>query len=236
MSSAPTPSKKRPVKLPLLAVRDVAVFPHMMLPLSVGRAKSIKALEAAMKESDKLLAVVAQKDVQLEDPQPADLFTTGVLVEVVQFLKMPDGTLKVFLQGLTRIVTKGPEFSAEKGFWEAELEYPEAAAPVTAELKALMRHALEVFEEHAKVSRRTGGETLANLARLEDPSQLADILAAHGLSKTIERQAVLEIAAPEARLESSLCCSRPISRSWPSSASSILGSRRRSRRPRRSIT
>ena len=96
MSSAPTPSKKRPVKLPLLAVRDVAVFPHMMLPLSVGRAKSIKALEAAMKESDKLLPSSPRR-TSARGPQPADLFT-GVLVEVVQFLKMPDGTLKVFLK------------------------------------------------------------------------------------------------------------------------------------------
>ena len=100
--SATSPSKNRPPRLPLVAVRDVVVSPHMMLPLSVGRAKSIKALEAAMKGSDKLLAVVAQKDVQLEDPQAGDLFGTGVLVEVAQFLKMPDGTLKVFLQGLRR--------------------------------------------------------------------------------------------------------------------------------------
>ena len=99
--------ERRPSRLPLLAVRDLVVFPHMVLPLSVGRPKSVKAIEAAMKSHDKLLCVVAQRDVALEDPQPADLFTTGVLAEVVQYLKMPDNTLKVFLQGVARVAT-GP--------------------------------------------------------------------------------------------------------------------------------
>jgi ATP-dependent Lon protease len=185
----------------LLAVRDVVVFPHMMLPLSVGRAKSIKALEAAMKGPDKLLAVVAQKDVQLEDPQAGDLFGTGVLVEVSQFLKMPDGTLKVFLHGITRALVKTLEFSAESGHWEADLEYPEQPCPATPELRALMRHVLEVFEEHSKTSRRAGADALASLARIDDPAQFADAVAAQALLKTAERQAVLELTDVPRRLE-----------------------------------
>ena len=189
----------RPVRLPLLAVRDVVVFPHMVLPLSVGRPKSIKALEAAMKDQ-KILAVVAQKQVQLEDPQPADLYSIGVLAEVVQFMKMPDGTLKVFLHGHTRLSASALDFSEENGYWTAQLSYPQETVPPTAELKAMMRHAIDVFEEHSKLARRTNAE-LANLSQLEDPSRLADTIAANALLKTAERQLVLELVDVPQRLE-----------------------------------
>ena len=194
-------ASKRPQRLPLLAVRDVVVFPHMVLPLSVGRSKSIQALEAAMKDHDKMLCVVAQRDMQLEDPQVADLYVTGVLVEVVQYLKMPDGTLKVFLQGLTRILAKAPELSEDKSHWEVSPEYPETPVKATAELKALMRHAIETVEEHGKLARRASSEALAALSQIEDPAQLADTIAANSLTKTQERQTVLEAVEPAARLE-----------------------------------
>jgi ATP-dependent Lon protease len=184
-----------------LAVRDVVVFPHMVLPLSVGRAKSVAALEAAMKDTGKLLCVVAQKEVSLEDPQPADLYASGVLAEVVQFLKMPDGTLKVFLQGLTRANAKGLAIAEGKTYWEADLDYPQETVSATAELKALMRHAIEVFDEHSKLARRSTSEILPTLQRLEDPSQLADTVAANGLTKAAERQNVLEELDVPKRLE-----------------------------------
>ena len=196
-----TRASRRPERLPLLAVRDVVLFPHMVLPLSVGRAKSIQALEAAMRDHDKLLCVVAQRDMQLEDPQAADLFTTGVLVEVVQYLKMPDGTLKVFLQGITRIAAKTPELSADKTHWEVSPEYPEKPVEATAEIKALMRHAVETVEEHSKLSRRASSETLATLSQIDDASQLADTIAANALVKTQERQQVLEVIDVAERLE-----------------------------------
>jgi ATP-dependent Lon protease len=192
---------RRPQRLPLLAVRDVVVFPHMVLPLSVGRAKSIQALEAAMKDHDKMLCVVAQRDMQLEDPTTADLYTTGVLVEVVQYLKMPDGTLKVFLQGLTRILAKTVELSEDKTHWEVSPEYPEKTVKADPELKALMRHAIETVEEHSKLSRRSSSEALAALSQIDDPSQLADTIAANALTKTQERQTVLEAVEPGPRLE-----------------------------------
>ncbi|MBI5622656.1 MAG: endopeptidase La [Elusimicrobia bacterium] len=182
----------RPAALPLLAVRDVVVFPHMVLPLSVGRPKSIKALEAAM-ASGKLLGVVAQKASHIEDPAEADLFRVGVLAEVVQYLRMPDSTLKVFLQGHSRVSVSKLSFSEAKGYWEAGLEYPELPAPPpTTEVKALMRHSIELFEEHAKLSRKENVEGLANLQQIEDPSRLADLVAANALVKTSDRQAVLE--------------------------------------------
>ncbi len=190
----------RPARLPLLAVRDVVVFPHMVLPLSVGRPKSVKAIEAAMAAHGKLLAVVAQKDVGVEDPGPQDVYQTGVLVEVVQYLKMPDGTLKVFLQAHARAAIKAMEFSEAAGHWEASLAYPEAAGRVTAEAKALMRHAVEVCEEHGKLSRRAPSE-LAALPQIEDPSELADKAGAAVVVKPADRQALLDLADPKARLE-----------------------------------
>ncbi|MDX6770144.1 MAG: endopeptidase La [Elusimicrobiota bacterium] len=184
----------------MLAVRDVVVFPHMVLPLSVGRPKSVKAIEAAMAQHGKWLAVAAQKDVAIEDPKPEDLYGLGVLVEVVQYLKMPDGTLKVFLQGHSRVRLAALEYSAPKGHWEAALEYPETPAKTGPELKALMRHALEVSEEHAKLSRRSPAEVAA-LASAEDPSELADKAAAALIVKAVDRQALLELLDPAARLE-----------------------------------
>jgi ATP-dependent Lon protease len=199
--SATVLTKKRPAKLPLLAVRDVVVFPYMMLPLSVGRAKSIRALEAAMKDADKLLAVVAQKDVQLEDPKAEDLYRTGVLVEVVQYLKMPDGTLKVFLQGVARVEVSSLDYETERGYWQAELEYPEKPVAATPEIKAQMRHLVETLEEHSKQSRRAGADVIAGFQRIEDPAELADSVAAQALIKTVERQQVLEIPGAVARIE-----------------------------------
>jgi ATP-dependent Lon protease len=196
---SPGSSAPRPPRLPLLAVRDLVVFPHMVLPLSVGRAKSVRALEAAM-AAGKLLAVVAQKDVSVEDPGPRDLFDLGVLCEVVQYLKMPDGTLKVFLQGLARLGVSGLEFSAERGYWEAGLEYPEAAEPVVPETQALMRRVLETVEQHFKLSRRGGADALGVLSSITDPSQFADTVAAHAVAKNPDRQALLEVLRPSERL------------------------------------
>jgi ATP-dependent Lon protease len=196
----PAKPSPRPARLPLLAVRDVVVFPHMVLPLSVGRPKSVKAIEAAMASHGKWLAVAAQKDVGIEDPKPEDLYGLGVLVEVVQYLKMPDGTLKVFLQGHARAKLSSLEYSASKGHWEASLEYPEAPAKPTAELKALMRHAVETSEEHSKLSRRAPAEVAA-LATVEDASELADKASAALIVKAADRQGLLELLEPAARLE-----------------------------------
>ncbi|OGR97482.1 MAG: endopeptidase La, partial [Elusimicrobia bacterium RBG_16_66_12] len=198
--SEPKAALVRPTRLPLLAVRDVVVFPHMVLPLSVGRPKSVKAIEAAMQKHGKLLVVVAQKDVLVEDPKTEDVYRMGVLVEVVQYLKMPDGTLKVFLQGLTRACVSEMEFSAATGHWEASLAYPETPVKLTAEMKALMRHCLEVCEEHGKLSRRAPAE-LAALPQVSDPSELSDKSAAAVIGKPADRQALLDLTDPRARLE-----------------------------------
>ncbi|MBI4678246.1 MAG: endopeptidase La [Elusimicrobia bacterium] len=172
----------------------------MVLPLSVGRPKSIKALEAAMAQT-KLLGVVAQKASHIEDPGACDLFAVGVLAEVVQYMRMPDSTLKVFLQGHRRAAAAKMEFSETKGYWEADLEYPEPPPPApTTEIKALMRHSIELFDEHVKLSRKANLEGLSNLYQIEDPSRLADLIAANSLVKTSDRQSVLETIDCVARL------------------------------------
>ena len=200
MSEPKKAAVPRPVRLPLLAVRDVVMFPHMVLPLSVGRPKSVKSIEAAMAKHGKMLVVAAQKDVSIEDPKAEDVYKMGVLVEVVQYLKMPDGTLKVFLQGHARAAVTKMEFGAENGHWEADLEYPEAPAKMTAEVKALMRHALEISEEQGKLSRRAPAE-IAALPQVEDPSELCDKAAAAIVGKAADRQALLELVDVKARLE-----------------------------------
>src|SRR5579862_7678092 len=193
-SSAP---ESKPTRLPLLAVRDVVVFPHMSLPLSVGREKSIKALEAAAPL--KRVFVVSQRQAAVEDPEAKDLFTVGVLAEIVQSIKMPDGTLKVFLQGVCRARALKPKLDEAKGYWETDLELPEEPAAEGAEAAALSRHALDVFERYARLSRRVSLESLAPLAQIEDLSRLVDTIAATAVSKAPERQALLELVDPRAR-------------------------------------
>jgi ATP-dependent Lon protease len=202
VSDPKKPAPPRPERLPLLAVRDVVMFPHMVLPLSVGRPKSVQAIEAAMSKHGKLLVVAAQKDVTIEDPKADDVYRIGVLVEVVQYLKMPDGTLKVFLQGHARAAVAKMEFAAGEGhgYWEADLAYPESPVKMTSEIKALMRHALEISEEQGKLSRRAPAE-IAALPQIEDPSELADKAAAAIVGKAADRQALLELVDARARLE-----------------------------------
>ncbi|MHB2026555.1 MAG: endopeptidase La [Elusimicrobiota bacterium] len=192
-----------PKKVPLLAVRDVVLFPHMALPISVGRPKSVAAVEASMRRTDKLIAVVAQKEAQIEDPQPEHLHAIGSLAEVSQFLKMPDGTLKIFIKGVARVKLGSVRLDSDAGCWEASCDYPEKISMVflSKETKALMRHAADLFDDYLKISRRTLPEVTALLARLEDPSQLADVIAANAVIKMADRQAALEILDANLRLE-----------------------------------
>ncbi|MDE2312635.1 MAG: LON peptidase substrate-binding domain-containing protein, partial [Elusimicrobia bacterium] len=186
-----------------MAVRDVILFPHMVLPISVGRPKSVAAIEAALKSEDKLLAVVTQKDAQIEDPKPENLHQMGTLAEVSQSVKMPDGTLKIFLRGAARLRLETVDFDPQAGCWRAVCQYPEKPTETAqdAETKALMRHSIELFNEHLKLSRRSLPEVSALLSRLEDLSQLSDVIAANAVSKPADRQSVLEILGAKERLE-----------------------------------
>ncbi|HAH05275.1 MAG TPA: endopeptidase La [Elusimicrobia bacterium] len=171
----------------------------MAVPLSVGRERSIKALEAAHAAGD-FVCVSAQKSPSVEDPREEEFFAVGVLAEVAHFLRMPDGTLKVFLQGLRRAKLVSPALG-KAGFWETGLDYPEERWTPSPELEALSRQAFQLFEQIARTGRRVTPETVSALRQLQDPPRLADTLAANALTKLQDRQALLELFDPRARLE-----------------------------------
>ncbi|OGR57813.1 MAG: endopeptidase La [Elusimicrobia bacterium GWA2_69_24] len=197
--AAPSRRNIRPASLPVLAVRDVVIFPHMVLPLSVGRQPSIKALELAM-ASGKLVAVTAQKKASITEPGASDLYHFGVLAEVVQYLRMPEGTLKVFLQGIVRVKFGNLRMNAG-GHWEADLEYPEEQAAASPKTEALMRQCVGLYEQLLKITRRAPPESSEALAQIQDPSRLADTVAANSIVKIPDRQALLELLTVEERLE-----------------------------------
>lgn len=188
-----------PTKLPLLAVRDVVVFPNMPLPLSVGRARSIRALDHAA-QGGKLVAVVTQKKASVEDPKEDDLYRFGVVAEVVQSLRMPEGTLKVFLQGMRRVkITKLT--LAEGDYWEAEFEpVPEPWKP-SPKVEALMRRCVELYDQWLRLTRRVPPEASAAASQTTDPGRLADTIAHTAITKLADRQELLETPAPLGRLE-----------------------------------
>ena len=178
------------INLPLLALRDVVVYPYMVIPLFVGRKDSIRALEIAM-ERDKHVFLVAQKDAKLEAPKRNDLYNMGTVATVLQLLKMPDGTVKVLVEGLERANFK--KLIHEDGYLAADLEVLDRwEDAVTPELKALMRAILVQFDQLIKSTKRIPPEVLTALANIEDPSRLADSISAHLTVKIDARQKVLE--------------------------------------------
>ncbi|MBI5780634.1 MAG: endopeptidase La [Rhodocyclales bacterium] len=184
--------------LPLLPLRDVVVFPHMVIPLFVGRPKSIKALERAM-ESGGRLVLATQKDAAKDDPGPEDIFTLGCIAHVLQMLKLPDGTVKVLIEGrqrarFARILEEGDTFIALAEPLETHTGDPR-------ETEALRRSLLSAFEEYVKLNQKLPQELVASLAALEDPEHLTDIIAAHLPLKIDKKQELLEILALVPRME-----------------------------------
>ncbi|MDD2408091.1 MAG: endopeptidase La [Tepidiphilus sp.] len=184
--------------LPLLPLRDVVVFPHMVIPLFVGRPKSIKALERAMENGGRL-ALATQKDAAKDDPGADDIFTLGCIAHVLQMLKLPDGTVKVLIEGrqrarFDRILEEGDTFVA--------LAKPLKTQPGDPrETEALRRSLLSAFEEYVKLNQKLPQELVASLAALEDPEHLTDIIAAHLPLKIDKKQELLEILALVPRME-----------------------------------
>lgn len=205
ISHAPKPGqggalKELPRSLPTIAIRDVVMFPHMALPLSVDRKKSVNALEAAM-EGNRLVLAVTQHQPQIDDPGPENLFQFGVVSEVAQSLKMPDNTLKVFLQGLARARIVRVYQDEKLNSLVSDVEYPTDTCEKSNELTALMRQALEKFEAYIKLSRRISIDTITLFRQLEDSSKLADTIAANIIIRIGDRQSLLETVNPKARLE-----------------------------------
>jgi ATP-dependent Lon protease len=184
--------------LAVLPLRDIVVFPHMIVPLFVGREKSVRALEAVMKE-DKQILLVAQKNAAQDDPSTDDIYRVGTVSTILQLLKLPDGTVKVLVEGGKR--AKIVEFKETDSYFEAFVEAMPDQATDAKELEALGRTVVSQFEQYIKLNKKIAPEVLVSLNQIEEPSKLADTVASHLNLKIAEKQELLEIAKIGERLE-----------------------------------
>ena len=190
-----------PIQLPLLPLRDVVVFPHMVIPLFVGRPKSIKALEAAM-ETGKSVLLVAQKTPSKDEPSVEDLYESGCIASVLQMLKLPDGTVKVLVEGTQRAEVSQVEDSM--GYFNCEATPQAITILDQAETEALKRAIVAQFDQYVKLNKKIPQEVLASLSGIDDPSRLADTISAHLPIKLDQKQKLLEMSDVHKRLESLL--------------------------------
>jgi len=187
-----------PKILPMLPVRDIVVFPAMVLPLAVGREKSIRALEESM-TSSRYIFVVTQKNLQIEDPTPDDIYQIGTICEVLQMLKMPDGTLKVLVECVSR--AEWTEFKlSDKGYVEVGVNIFDENIEKTPEVEAVMRRVISLFEQYVKLNPRMPMEISISVSNIQEPSKLADTIASHISIKNNEKQSILESTNPLKRL------------------------------------
>ncbi len=187
-----------PITLPLLPLRDVVVFPHMVIPLFVGRPKSIKALEAAM-EAGRQIMLVAQKAAGKDEPKPEDMFEVGCVSSILQMLKLPDGTVKVLVEGVQRAQTREIHETAEH--FTAEVTPVHPAGEPTPEVEALRRAVTQQFDQYVKLNKKIPPEILTSIAGIDDPGRLADTIAAHLPLKLEAKQSVLDLFVVAKRLE-----------------------------------
>jgi ATP-dependent Lon protease len=183
---------------PVLPLRDIVVFPHMIVPLFVGRERSVRALEDVMKD-DKQILLVTQKNAAQDDPTPADIYSVGTVGTVLQLLKLPDGTVKVLVEGgqRARIV----KFSDNPTFFEAHAETLVERTGEAKEIEALARTVVSQFEQYIKLNKKIPPEVLVSINQIEDPSKLADTVASHLQLKIAEKQELLETDGVGERLE-----------------------------------
>ena len=183
---------------PVLPLRDIVVFPHMIVPLFVGREKSIKALEEVM-GSEKQILLATQKNAGDDEPGPGGIFETGTLATVLQLLKLPDGTVKVLVEGNQR--ARISKFTSRSEYFEAEVARVKEVTGAKDEVEALARSAVSQFESYVKLNKKISPEVLGTVSQIEDYSRLADTIASHLAIKIPEKQDILEIASISARLE-----------------------------------
>jgi ATP-dependent Lon protease len=187
-----------PQKLPVLPLRDIVVFPHMVVPLFVGRDKSISAIENAMlREKNILLAT--QRVANIDDPSPDDIYDVGTQAEILQILKLPDNTVKILVEGVRRV--RLPSIAEEEGHFVASPVSLDVRTPETKETEALQRSVSAQFERYVKLSRKIPSELLMSISSITDISKLADTISANLLVKISEKQELLEITETQAQLE-----------------------------------
>ena len=182
----------------VLPLRDVVVYPHMVIPLFVGREKSIRALERAM-EAGKQILLVAQKDAGDDNPQPKDIHAIGTVSNILQLLKLPDGTIKVLVEGVRR--GRVVRFLEVEDLYTAEVEAVEAEQVSDREAEVLSRSLMGQFDQYVKLNKKVPSEIISSLTSIDDPSRLADTIAAHMAIKIESKQEILELIALRERLE-----------------------------------
>jgi ATP-dependent protease La len=185
------------IVLPVLPLRDVVVYPHMVIPLFVGREKSIRCLEVAM-EQDKRILLVAQKDAATDNPEKSDLYPVGTIANILQLLKLPDGTVKVLVEGAERVLLE--ELTDEETYYVGIVCPLECVDIPEAESDVLIRSAITQFEGYIKLNKKIPPEVLTSIAAIDDPVRLADTMAAHMPLKLEDKQRVLEIQEVSERL------------------------------------
>src|SRR2546427_4019790 len=188
--SEPTPSADI-VQYPLLPLRDVVVFPHMVIPLFVGRPKSIKAMETAM-EAGKSILLVARKSAAKDDPGPGDMYSIGCVSNILQMLKLPDGTVKVLVEGGARAHIR--EIVDVRTHWIAEATAVPIDGTPAPEVEAMRRALLSAFDQYVKLNKKIPPEILTSLAGIDEAGRLADTVAAHLPLKPEQKQEVVERA------------------------------------------
>ena len=188
------------MRLPLLPLRDIVIFPDMIVPLFVGREKSVVAVEEVMKSSskDKNILLVTQKDSLVDNPANKDIYKIGVLANILQMLKLPDGTVKVLVEGIARVQIKNVKDN--KDFISCEYtDFPDKITKPE-ETKALVRAITEQFDDYVKVNKKISKEVTTSVSQIDDPIKLSNTVAAHLGIKISEKQELLEIEKTEMRL------------------------------------
>ena len=188
-----------PKKLPLLPIRDIVVFPYMVLPLFVGREMSIKAIEVAL-EGNRMIFLTSQKDISVENPTPSDLYSMGTVGVIMRMLKLPDGRIKILVQGVARARTV--KFFQKEPFYQVEIKtFPEAPAPVNLETEALMRNVKEQLERLVSFGKVILPDIMVVIENVDDPGKLADLAVANMGLKVEQAQDILEITDPVQRIK-----------------------------------
>ena len=183
--------------LPIVPLRDVVVFPHMMMPFVIGRPSSTRALEHALGK-DKRIFLAAQHDASTDDPRPDDIYTMGCVANVVQSLKLPDGNIKVLVEGVER--ARAVEWKEDKGFFRVVVKVLPRQKEMPADIEETMTRVVSLFEQYVKLSNNLHYDAMIAAVRVDDTGRLADTIAAHLLVGVDEKQNLLEIVSPVERL------------------------------------
>jgi len=188
------------IALPVLPLRDIVVFPHMIVPLFVGREKSIKALEAVMAE-DKQIILVTQTEAEIEDPDAGALYATGTVGSILQLLKLPDGAVKVLVEGGERVRLRLDTLDDLSGYLFVEAEVLDQTGDLGAETGALGRATVQQFEQYIKLNKKIANEVLSAVEQIDEPDKIADMIASHLAVKIADKQDLLETLDMHKRLE-----------------------------------